>query len=72
MANTIDKAKNIAKKAKENYNKPTPKKWVKIGDAIQDIGIIIGLIAPFTPWQILSPISLILGKISKIISNFAV
>jgi len=70
MATAIDKAVKIAKQQKENYKKPTPDKWRKIGDLIQDIGILIGVIAPFTPWAIASPIGLALGKLGKIITNF--
>lgn len=57
----------------ENYYKPTPKKWRKIGDAIQDTSIIISafvaLIATLPAWI---PVTIFaLGRLGKIITNFA-
>ena len=59
-----------AKQATDKYYKPTPKKWRKIGDALQDVGIIVGSITVFTvPW--VGVLSIALGRIGKIITNFA-
>jgi len=60
-------------KALENYYKPTPKKWRIIGDSIQDIAIaagsIVAMVAAPPAWV---PVGiLILGRIGKIITNFA-
>ena len=57
-------------KVAAKYYTPTPKKWRKIGDAIQDIGIVIGSITAFTasPW--VSVIAIAIGRIGKIITNF--
>lgn len=64
---TTEKVKQIA----SNYYKPTPSKWRKIGDAIQDASIILGCAAAFTtaPWIPVAVV--ILGRIGKIITNFA-
>jgi hypothetical protein len=58
------------KKISENYYKPTPPKWRKIGDAIQDVGLIVGTIAFFTPAPWIAPVAVIIGRIGKIITNF--
>ena len=57
--------------AKRNYYKPTPAKWRKIGDVIQDTGLIIGSIAIFftAPW--VPVVALVVGRIGKIITNLA-
>lgn len=59
-------------KALENYYKPTPKKWRKIGDAIQETalvaGTIIALVSNPPSWI---PVAIVaLGRIGKIITNF--
>ena len=61
------------KQAKENYYKPTPAKWRKIGDAIQDIAIIGGgilaLMAAPPAWI---PVAIMaIGRIGKMITNLA-
>jgi hypothetical protein len=61
------------KTLKEGYYKQTPKKWRKIGDAIMDIsvvaGIIVAAIASPPAWV---PVAvLIVGRVGKIITNFA-
>lgn len=56
---------------KADYYKPTPKKWRKIGDAIQDTGIVIGSIAAFSPVPWVSVVAVIVGRVGKIITNFA-
>jgi hypothetical protein len=66
----ITKTKEFAKKAKDSYKKPTPKKWKLIGETIQDIGIVVGAIGALTnPW--VGVIALGLGKIGKLLSRFA-
>jgi hypothetical protein len=62
-----ESVKNIS----ENYYKPTPKRWRKIGDAIQDVGLIVGTVAFFTPAPWITPVSFIIGRLGKIITNFA-
>lgn len=57
---------------KENYYKPTPAKWRKIGDAIQEASLIgagiIALVAAPPAWI---PVAIMaLGRIGKIITNF--
>lgn len=66
----MKKVKEITKKATENYYKPTPKKWRKIGDSIMDLSIIISSITAFTTSPIVPVISIIVGRIGKIITNF--
>jgi hypothetical protein len=60
-------------KALKNYYKPTPSKWRKIGDAIQETALIAGgviaIIAAPPAWV---PVAIAaLGRIGKIITNFA-
>ena len=56
---------------KENYYKPTPSKWRKIGDAIQDTAILAaGIAALFTPPAWIPVAIAALGRIGKIITNF--
>lgn len=59
--------KNLANR----YYEPTPVKWRVIGDAIQDVGIIVGAVAAFTaaPWVPVAAV--VIGRIGKIITNFA-
>lgn len=69
MKTIINKAATL----KENYYKPTPAKWRKIGDAIQDIAVIgsaaIVLISAPPAWI---PVAIIaIGRLGKIITNFA-
>lgn len=65
---TIENVKEIA----QNYYKPTPTKWRKIGDAIQWIGDAIALIAFFSPAPWITPVSMVVGRLGKTITNFAV
>jgi hypothetical protein len=60
-------------KLKDNYYQPTPVKWRKIGDTFQDVAILAGsvvaLVAAPPAWI---PVAiLIIGRIGKIITNFA-
>jgi hypothetical protein len=55
-----------------NYYKPTPVKWRKIGDTFQDVAILAGsvvaLVASPPAWV---PVAiLVIGRIGKIITNF--
>ena len=56
---------------KENYYKPTPKKWRKLGDAIQDVGIIVGSFTAVTTSPLIGIIAIGIGRLGKIITNFA-
>lgn len=74
----LQKAKTIGKKAIElpkmvvdNYRKPTPKKWVKIGNAIQDVSIVVAGASIFTGNPIIPFLSLVIGKVGKIITDLA-
>jgi hypothetical protein len=56
-----------------NYYKPTPVRWRKIGDTVQDVAILTGsvvaVIASPPAWI---PVAiLVIGRIGKIITNFA-
>ena len=64
------KTKEKLKKAKENYLKPTPKKWRKIGDACLTIGTTITGITAFTMPDFVTAIAAGLTCIGKIITNF--
>ena len=48
----MKKTINKVKQKKDNYYKPTPSKMRKIGDAIQDIGMVVGSLVAVTsnPW----------------------
>lgn len=70
-----EKLKSIGNKAielKNGYYKPTPAKMRKIGDMIQEIaivgGIVLTIVASPPAWL---PVSiLVTGRIGKIITNF--
>lgn len=60
------------KKHKDNYYKPTPKKWRKIGDMMQEVSLlgaaIVAIIASPPVWL---PVAIMaVGRIGKIITNF--
>ena len=59
------------KLSNESRKKPTPEKWVKIGDSIQDLSMVVAGASAFTGSPIIPFISLLVGKIGKIITNFA-
>lgn len=64
--------KEIIKAKQAAYYTPTPVKWRKIGDAIQDgsiaLGAAVALMASPPAWI---PVAiLIIGRIGKIITNF--
>jgi hypothetical protein len=61
----------IVENITKRYYKPTPKKWRKIGDTITDVSIIVATIAFFTPAQWITPVSMMIGRIGKIITNLA-
>lgn len=70
---TAEKVQSAVKTAASNYYKPTPSKWRKIGDAIQDVAIIAGaavtLVAAPPAWI---PVAiLVAGRLGKVITNFA-
>lgn len=60
-------------KTLENYYKPTPSRWRKIGDAIQDVSItasaIVALFAAPPAW--VPVVIFAVGRIGKILTNFA-
>lgn len=66
MKKAVQKAKDL----KSNYYKSTPSKMRKIGDAIQDIGLLIGAFTAVTtnPW--IGVIAIATGRAGKIITNF--
>jgi hypothetical protein len=61
------------KTLKEGYYKPTPVKWRKIGDAIQDVAIIGGAVLAMVvaPPAWIPVAIMVIGRIGKIITNFA-
>ena len=65
---TIEKAKKI----KANYYKPTPVKWRKIGDTMQEVSLIgagiIAIVASPPAW--IPVVIMAIGRIGKIITNF--
>lgn len=64
--------KNKIVKASEKYNKPTPKKWRKIGDAILGLGTMLTTIAAVTGSNpILIVGSAVLTWAGKTLTNFA-
>lgn len=65
------KSVDSLKKHKENYHKPTPKKWRKIGDTLMLLSNSIAGVAALmalNPWIVVGGITL--GTIGKIITNF--
>jgi purine-cytosine permease-like protein len=68
MKKLANKAANLA----ANYYQPTPAKWRKIGDAIQDVAIIAGfIVALVAAPPVWVPVAiLVVGRIGKIITNF--
>jgi hypothetical protein len=63
---------NTVKTVKNNYYKPTPVKWRKIGDAIQDAALIAsGILVIFaSPPAWIPAVIFAAGRIGKIITNF--
>lgn len=73
LKSTYIKTNQKVKKLKGDYYKATPKRWRKIGDAMQDIAItgsaIIALVASPPAWI---PVAIFAaGRIGKIITNFS-
>ena len=68
----VDAIKQGIAKAKKNYKKPTPWKWRKIGDTIQDVAIIAGsIVALVASPPVWVPVAiLVAGRVGKIITNF--
>jgi uncharacterized protein (DUF2062 family) len=69
------------KKIRDNYWKPTPKKWRKFGDSLLAVASVLAigglwqfdnLKDIFTPFEIKSMIvsSIILGVVGKFLTNF--
>ena len=58
-------------KIKENYYKPTPKKWRKIGDTFLTVGTTITSISAFTLPEWITALAAGLTCVGKIITNFA-
>lgn len=56
---------------KDNYYKPTPEKWRKIGDSILGLGTIVTIISGIykNPWLAVASASL--TWIGKTLTNFA-
>lgn len=54
-----------------NYYKPTPKFWRKVGDSLLTIGSTITGISAFTMPPIVTAVAAGLTCIGKIITNFA-
>jgi hypothetical protein len=75
--NTLKKhTENLKKKSKdlkEGYYKPTPAKWRKVGDAMQEISLLgAAVVALFAAPPAWIPVAIMaVGRIGKIITNFA-
>ena len=61
------------KDLKSDYYKPTPTKWRKIGDTMQEVSIIAsGVVALLIAPPAWVPVAIFaVGRIGKIITNFA-
>lgn len=61
------------KELKSGYYQPTPKKWRKIGDAIQEVALIgAGIVAVIASPPAWVPVVIAtIGRIGKIITNFS-
>jgi hypothetical protein len=61
------------KTLKDGYYQPTPAKWRKIGDTIQDIAVIgsaiVAVVAAPPAW--IPVLIFAVGRLGKIITNFA-
>lgn len=59
-------------KTAEKYYKPTPVKWRKIGDTVQDTAImasaVVAIVAAPPAW--IPVVIFLIGRIGKIITNF--
>lgn len=62
------------KQATEGYYQPTPKKWRKIGDTLQESAIVgAAIVALFTAPPAWVPVAIfVVGRLGKIITNFAI
>ncbi len=60
----------IEMKAIDNYWKPTPKKWRKIGDALLATSTFITGAAIIGNYHTLGLIFLIIGAVGKFLTNF--
>lgn len=69
MTAIINKAKNI----KDGYYKPTPTKWRKLGDTMQETAIVAAaIVALFAAPPAWVPVAIFaVGRLGKIITNFA-
>lgn len=52
------------------YNKPTPKKWRKLGDALLAVSATITTYAIADDMKVLAITSVILGCVGKFLTNF--
>lgn len=61
------------KQLKSGYYEPTPKKWRKIGDSIQEIALIAaGIVAVISSPPAWIPVVIAaMGRIGKVITNFS-
>lgn len=65
--------KEAIKSKLSGYYQPTPVKWRKIGDTVQDVAILAGAVVTViaSPPAWIPVAILVLGRIGKIITNFA-
>ena len=54
----------------KNYNKPTPRKWRKLGDALLAVSTTITTYAITEEMKVFAISALVLGVIGKFLSNF--
>jgi hypothetical protein len=56
--------------SKENYFKPTPKKWRQIGDSILVCGTALSGCMAFMEYKEIAIIAMVLTVVGKFITNF--
>lgn len=59
------------KHAKDRYDKPTPKKWRRIGDSILVVGSAISGISAYIGVPAVAVAGIAITALGKIITNFA-
>jgi len=71
MNNALKMLADAPRRAVENYRKPTPDKWVKIGDTIFHLGTVVTAVSAITasPWVTVA--SALLTWVGKTITRFA-
>jgi hypothetical protein len=67
----INNVASALSQAADNYSKPTPSKWRKIGDLLLTIGSTVTSISAFTMPPIVTAAAAILTAIGKVMTNFA-